>query len=76
MVDSINNSSSNSLLRAQHLAQVNNVSNVNKTQTVINQTRSAAVVPVKNTNAVSQSTKVAVSADQVLPRGSIVDRLV
>jgi len=77
MVDSVNNhTGTNSLLRAQQAAQASQVHGV-KPQTVINQSRSAAVVPVK-ASAVPQpqSIKLAGTPDKILPRGSLVDQLV
>ncbi len=73
MVDSVQNISANSLLRAQQAANTQ-ATNVTRAPATINQTRAAAVVPVK-ASSVSQTLKVA-SANSNLPRGSIVDKLV
>ncbi|MFY9287240.1 MAG: hypothetical protein WAO98_01935 [Alphaproteobacteria bacterium] len=72
MVDQVSNSSNNSLLRAQQAAQI---SQLQRAPTIINQTRSNAVVPAQPTN-VQQPPRIAISADHNLPRGSIVDKLV
>jgi hypothetical protein len=73
MVDSVQSTSANSLLRAQQTASTQALNNA-RPQTIINQTRAAAVVPVK-ASSVPQTTKI-VSANSNLPRGSIVDKLV
>jgi hypothetical protein len=70
MVDSVNNNSVSSLLRAQQAASIP----ARTPPATINQTRAAAVAPVK-ASSVPQTLKVA-SANSNLPRGSIVDKLV
>lgn len=74
MVDSINKTSANSLLRAQQAASTQALNATRTQHTTINQTRAAAVVPVK-ASSVPQTLKVA-GANSNLPRGSIVDKLV
>lgn len=73
MVDSVNNSSANSLLRAQNIAHTQAAA-ARTSPATITQARAAAVVPVK-ASSVPQTIKVA-SANSNLPRGSIVDKLV
>lgn len=73
MVDSVsNNNSTSSLLRAQQVAST--LAAAARPQTIINQTRASAIVPV-NASSTPQTVKVA-SANSNLPRGSIVDKLV
>jgi len=75
MVDSINNNGlANSLLRAQQAANTTAVNSTRQVQTINNLPQKSAVVPVK-LSVITQSNRSA-SSNAVLPRGSIVDRLV
>ncbi len=76
MVDSINNNSSiNSLLRAQQTASIPALKpGAQASQAIINQLQRTAVVPAK-TSSVTQTSK-AVGPQTSLPRGSLVDKLV
>ena len=75
MVDSVNNSVGSSLLRAQQAQALNNIKSSNQaTQQLINQLQKTAV-PVKTINLPPVKLAGTSSAD-VLPRGSLVDKLV
>jgi hypothetical protein len=73
MVDSVNNSSANSALRAQQIASAQALNATRSPPAVINQTKAAAVVPVK-ASATPQT--LVISSKTILPRGSIVDKKV
>ncbi len=76
MVDSINNGGPiQSALRAQQQAASLNANSKLAAQTIINQARNAAVVPVK-ASGVPQTSKTVRSDAKVLPRGSLVDEVV
>jgi hypothetical protein len=76
MVDPIINkgAGASSLIRAQQAANAANQARL-VNPTIITQTRNAAVVPVR-ASSVPQTTKLAVTSDRPLPRGSLVDKLV
>lgn len=73
MVDSIHSSPTNSLLRAQQVQQAQ-ATQTRAPQAVVNQSRAAAVAPVKAS--ATPQTVIVASANRNLPRGSIVDQLV
>ncbi len=73
MVDSINNSGAHALLRAQQAATT--ALNNKPAPTTITQARNNAIVRVKPTS-VPQTTVLAGASEKLLPRGSLVDRLV